>query len=77
MPEKQQQRVQIVYQTREDKPDLPEEAARIRAAGGYVHIPPKGGSAVPRAYFIDETGRARYGLAMSRSLGDWKVKGVT
>jgi len=72
-----QNQVQIVYQSREDKPDLPEEKARIVAAGGYVHIPPDSNGDVPRAYFIDEDGRARYGLAMSRSLGDWKVKGVT
>eukprot|EP00536_Pseudo-nitzschia_multiseries_P012249 jgi/Psemu1/298054/fgenesh1_pm.458_\ len=72
-----QKRVQIVYQSREDKPDLPEERARIVAAGGYVHIPPNGNGDVPRAYYIDENRRARYGLAMSRSLGDWKVQGVT
>ena len=71
-----QKHVQIVYQSREDKPDLPEEKARIVAAGGYVHIPPEYDNDVPRAYYIDENGRARYGLAMSRSLGDWKVKGV-
>jgi len=65
-----------VYQSREDKPDLPEEKARIVAAGGYVHIPPNDNGDVPRAYHIDENGQARYGLAMSRSLGDWKVKGV-
>mmetsp|Transcript_8608 Transcript_8608/g.18585 ORF Transcript_8608/g.18585 Transcript_8608/m.18585 type:complete len:462 (+) Transcript_8608:92-1477(+) len=71
-----QKQVQIVYQSREDKPDLPEEKARIVAAGGYVHIPPNDNGDVPRAYFIDENGQPRYGLAMSRSLGDWKVKGV-
>ena len=71
-----QEQVQIVYQSREDKPDLPEEKARIVAAGGYVHIPPNDSGDVPRAYFIDENGQARFGLAMSRSLGDWKVKGV-
>ena len=71
-----QKHVQIVYQSREDKPDLPEEKARIVAAGGYVHIPPNDNGDVPRAYHIDENGQARYGLAMSRSLGDWKVKGV-
>jgi len=64
--------VQIVYQSREDKPDLPEEKARIIAAGGYVDIPLDENHDVPRA--LDEN--RRYGLAMSRSLGDWKVLGV-
>mmetsp|Transcript_38210 Transcript_38210/g.92928 ORF Transcript_38210/g.92928 Transcript_38210/m.92928 type:complete len:345 (-) Transcript_38210:60-1094(-) len=68
--------VEVIYQTREDKPDLPEERKRIHEAGGYVHIPEDPNHDVPRAYHIDEYGRARYGLAMSRSLGDWSVQGV-
>mmetsp|Transcript_38209 Transcript_38209/g.92923 ORF Transcript_38209/g.92923 Transcript_38209/m.92923 type:complete len:340 (-) Transcript_38209:60-1079(-) len=68
--------VEVIYQTREDKPDLPEERKRIHEAGGYVHIPEDPNHDVPRAYNIDEYGRARYGLAMSRSLGDWSVQGV-
>lgn len=71
-----QRNVQVVFQSREDKPDLPEEKARIFAAGGYVHIPSNPQEGIPRAYYIDEYRRARYGLAMSRSLGDWKVQGV-
>jgi len=67
--------VDIVYQSREDKPDLPEERKRIEQAGGYVHIPPATED-VPRAYHIDDEGHARYGLAMSRSIGDWSVQGV-
>ena len=70
-------RIQIAYQSREDKPDIPEEKARIVAAGGYVHIPLDGDGNVPRVYHIDENGLARYGLAMSRSLGDWGLQGVT
>ncbi len=72
----QSENVLIVFQSREDKPDLPEEQARILAAGGYVNIPRSGSGDVPRAYYIDENRKARYGLAMSRSLGDWKVPGV-
>lgn len=72
----EQKNVQIVFQSREDKPDLPDEKARIFAAGGYVHIPSSEREGVPRAYYIDENRQARYGLAMSRSLGDWNVQGV-
>ena len=71
-----QKQVLIVYQSREDKPDLPDEKARIEAAGGYVSIPPDDNGDVSRAYYVDEHRRLRYGLAMSRSLGDWKVQGV-
>mmetsp|Transcript_25388 Transcript_25388/g.59462 ORF Transcript_25388/g.59462 Transcript_25388/m.59462 type:complete len:467 (+) Transcript_25388:39-1439(+) len=71
-----QKNVHIAYQSREDKPDLPGEKARIMAAGGYVHIPPHSNGDVPRAYYIDQNGQAKYGLAMSRSIGDWEVPGV-
>jgi serine/threonine protein phosphatase PrpC len=71
-----QHEVHIVYQSREDKPDLPDERARIMAAGGYVHIPSDPNDDVPRAYHVDKDGRMRWGLAMSRSLGDWYVQGV-
>lgn len=71
-----QQQVEIVYETREDKPDLPDEKARILAAGGYVNMPDDSDGDVPRAYHVDEDGRLLWGLAMSRSLGDWAVKGV-
>ena len=72
-----EQRIQIAYQSREDKPDIPEEKARIVAAGGYVNIPLGDNGDVPRVYHIDKDGSARYGLAMSRSLGDWGLQGVT
>ena len=68
--------VQIVFQSREDKPDLPEEQARILAAGGHVEIPPDDDDDVPRAYSLDENNQPQYGLAMSRSLGDWDFLGV-
>ena len=66
--------IDIVYQSREDKPDLPDEKARIQSMGGYVHIPGEDEDDVPRAYYVDDDGIARYGLAMSRSLGDWNVQ---
>jgi hypothetical protein len=72
-----EQRIQIVYQSREDKPDIPEEKKRIVAAGGYVNIPLGDNGDVPRVYHINEDGLAQYGLAMSRSLGDWGLQGVT
>ena len=68
--------VEVAYETREDKPDLPDEKERIESMGGYVHIDPNDED-VPRAYYIDEDGQARYGVAMSRSLGDWKGKKPT
>jgi hypothetical protein len=72
----QKGKVQIVYETREDKPDLPDERARIVAAGGYVNMPSNSEGDVPRAYHVDQDGRMLWGLAMSRSLGDWSVQGV-
>ncbi|KAL3920544.1 MAG: hypothetical protein SGILL_003209 [Bacillariaceae sp.] len=72
----QQEQIQIIYETREDKPDLPEEQERILNAGGYVHIPANPNEDVPRAYHVDANGNMQWGLAMSRSLGDWYVQGV-
>lgn len=69
-------KTQLVYASREDKPDLPDERKRIHEAGGYVHVPNKFQHDVPRAYYIDSQGNARFGLAMSRTIGDWKVQGV-
>jgi serine/threonine protein phosphatase PrpC len=66
----------LVYASREDKPDLPDERQRITEAGGYVHIPNQFQHDVPRAYYIDPQGNPRFGLAMSRTIGDWKVQGV-
>ena len=58
----------VVYISREDKPDLPDEKARVEAAGGQVYIPARGTSRV--VYHDPRTG-APSGLAMSRSIGDW------
>jgi serine/threonine protein phosphatase PrpC len=61
-------RCEIVYMTREDKPNLPEEKARVEAAGGQVYIPIRGTS---RVVYQDPETMAPTGLAMSRSIGDW------
>ena len=69
----------ILYQTRPDKAHLPEEMARIEAAGGKIHIPPKfpnGSRVIVYSRFADPP--EPIGLAMSRCLGDmeWKLVGV-
>jgi len=71
--------VEIPYQTRPDKANLPEERARIEAAGGKIHIPPKfpsGARVIVFSHFA--TPPEPVGLAMSRCLGDveWKAVGV-
>jgi len=58
----------VLYISREDKPNLPDEQARVEAAGGQVYIPARGTSRV--VYHDPRTG-APSGLAMSRSIGDW------
>eukprot|EP00559_Dactyliosolen_fragilissimus_P007429 CAMPEP_0184869540 /NCGR_PEP_ID=MMETSP0580-20130426/34488_1 /TAXON_ID=1118495 /ORGANISM="Dactyliosolen fragilissimus" /LENGTH=570 /DNA_ID=CAMNT_0027371087 /DNA_START=243 /DNA_END=1955 /DNA_ORIENTATION=- len=63
--------VEVIYVTKEHKPHLPEERARVEKMGGYVYIPPstkQGASS--RVVFIDKKGMTN-GLAMSRSIGDW------
>jgi len=61
---------EVVYVTREDKPSLPDEKARVEEMGGQVYIPARGTSRV--LYTDPETGM-QSGLAMSRSLGDWEA----
>jgi serine/threonine protein phosphatase PrpC len=65
--------LQVVYASKEDKPGDPLEKARIIAAGGHVH---QQDGDVPRAYELDQKGAPVFGVAMSRSLGDWGAKGV-
>jgi serine/threonine protein phosphatase PrpC len=62
--------VTVVYISREDKPHIPEERARVEAAGGQVYIPAKGTS---RVVYHDPSTGAPTGLAMSRSIGDWEA----
>ena len=63
-------KAQVVYVTREDKPSLPDEKARVESMGGSVYIPARGTSRV--LYTDPETG-LQSGLAMSRSIGDWEA----
>jgi protein phosphatase 2C family protein 2/3 len=65
----------VIFESREDKPDIPEEMERIKKAGGHVHFE-SDGSDVPRAYEVLSDGRLGTGLAMSRAIGDWANQGV-
>jgi len=64
------QQASVVYISREDKPNLPDERARVEKMGGQVYIPVRGTSRV--VYHDRDTG-APTGLAMSRSIGDWEA----
>jgi hypothetical protein len=59
-----------VYITREDKPSLADERARVEKMGGQVYIPVRGTS---RVVYHDRDSGAPTGLAMSRSIGDWEA----
>jgi serine/threonine protein phosphatase PrpC len=61
---------QLVYISREDKPDLPDERERVERTGGQVYIPMRGTS---RVVYHDPVTGAPTGLAMSRSIGDWEA----
>jgi len=61
---------EVVYMTREDKPDLPDERERVERMGGRVYIPDRPGS-TPRVIYFDKSTGSQSGLAMSRSIGDW------
>jgi len=67
--------VTIIYQSREDKPHLDAEKARIEQMGGEVYIPSKemmeSGEDSSRTVIMDRTTGFQSSLAMSRSLGDW------
>ena len=60
----------VLYMSREDKPNLPDERARVEKAGGQVYIPARG---TPRVVYHDPRTGAPSGLAMSRSIGDWEA----
>lgn len=62
---------EVVYITREDKPSLPDEKARVERMGGKVWTPRGGGSA--RVLFTDPVTGDQTGIAMSRSIGDRDV----
>jgi serine/threonine protein phosphatase PrpC len=61
---------EVVYISREDKPSLADEKARVEAMGGQVYIPMRGTS---RVVYQDPISGAPTGLAMSRSIGDWEA----
>lgn len=57
--------VDIVYISREDKPDLPGERARVEAMGGKV---------VRNRVVVHTAGSSKgFSLAMSRSIGNWEA----
>ena len=60
----------LVYISREDKPNLPDERERVEKAGGQVYAPSTGTS---RVLYTDPESGMTSGLAMSRSIGDWEV----
>jgi serine/threonine protein phosphatase PrpC len=60
----------VVYMTRDDKPDLPDELERIERMGGRVSLP-QYHDATSRVLYWDTNTDSMAGLAMSRSLGDW------
>jgi len=62
--------VEIIYISREDKPHLADERARVEKSGGQVFLPPLGTS---RVLYTDPDSGLQSGLAMSRSIGDWEV----
>lgn len=59
---------EVLFISREDKPELPEEQERVENMGGQVYIPVRGTS---RVVYHDPRSGAPTGLAMSRSIGDW------
>jgi serine/threonine protein phosphatase PrpC len=67
--------VEVVYVTREDKPDLPDEYERILKMGGSVIIPNDPKEDSPRVVYTDPDTGYQSGLAMSRSIGDWDIVG--
>jgi serine/threonine protein phosphatase PrpC len=66
---------EVVYITREDKPDLADERARVEMMGGKVYIPHRSGAS-SRVIYQDTSTGMQSGLAMSRSIGDWEATGV-
>ena len=73
---------EIVYRTKQHKPDLPEERERIEGKGGEVLMPPAwavGDSPrvlTPLTEEEEDLGVPPIGLAMSRSIGDRELKNV-
>jgi serine/threonine protein phosphatase PrpC len=66
----------VHFVTREDKPHLDDERARIEGLGGQVWIPSDLTQESSRVIFVDPHTGYQSGLAMSRSIGDWDMIGV-
>ena len=72
----------IVYRTKQHKPDLPEERERIEAKGGEILMPPTWATGdsprvlTPLSQEDEDLGVMPIGLAMSRSIGDRELKKV-
>jgi serine/threonine protein phosphatase PrpC len=64
--------VEIIYMSREDKPVLRDERKRLEEFGGTFNRPNHGGD----TYVLYKVGWETYGLAMSRSIGDWEARKV-
>jgi protein phosphatase PTC2/3 len=66
----------VHFVTREDKPHLDDERARIESMGGTVWIPHDLTQESSRVIAVDPQTGYQSGLAMSRSIGDWDMIGV-
>jgi serine/threonine protein phosphatase PrpC len=60
----------VVYMTRDDKPDLPDELERIERMGGTVSVTHYHDT-ISRVNYWDTSTDSISGMAMSRTLGDW------
>ena len=73
---------EIVYRTKQHKPDLPEERERIEGSGGEILMPPAWATGdsprvlTPLSQEDKDLGVMPIGLAMSRSIGDRELKKV-
>lgn len=67
---------ELIYVSREDKPHLEDERARIESMGGTVWIPPNVEQESSRVMYVNPETGYQTGLAMSRSIGDWDMVGA-
>ena len=72
-------RTDIIFASREDKPHLDGERARVETMGGTVYLPNgflQTGKGTTRVLYKDVVTGSTSGLAMSRSIGDWDAGAV-